>query len=33
MLSDKSFIKMRNRFVPKTDPRGTPDNTGTGSEA
>ena len=33
MLSGKSFIKIRNRIGPKTDPWGTPDNTGTGSEA
>ena len=33
MLSGKSFIKIRNRIGPKTDPWGTPDNTGTGPEA
>ena len=33
MLSSKSFIKKRNRFGPKTDPWGTPDITGTRSEA
>ena len=33
MLSGRSFIKIRNRIGPKTDPWGTPDNTGTGSEA
>ena len=27
------LIKMRNRTGPKTDPWGTPDRTGTGSEA
>ena len=32
MLSAKSFIKIRNRIEPKTDPWGTPDNTGTVSE-
>ena len=29
MFSGKSFIKIRNRIGPKTDPWGTPDNTGT----
>ena len=33
MLSGRSSIKIRNRIGPKTDPWGTPDNTGTGSEA
>ena len=33
MLSGRSFIKNRNRIGPKTDPWGTPGNTGTGSEA
>ena len=31
--STKSFIKISNRIGPKTDPWGTPDNTGTRSEA
>ena len=30
MLSNKSFMKIKNRIGPKTDPWGTPDNTGTG---
>ena len=33
MLSGRSFIKIRNRISPKTDPWGTSNNTGTGSEA
>ena len=33
MLSGKSFIKIGNRIGPKTDPWGTPDNVGTGSDA
>ena len=33
MLSDRSFMKMRNRTGPRTDPWGTTDSTGTGSEA
>ena len=33
MLSGRSFMKRRNRTGPKTDPWGTPDSTGTGSEA
>ena len=33
IFSGRSLIKMRNRTGPKTDPRGTPDRTGTGSEA
>ena len=32
MLSAKSFIEIRHRIGPKTNPWGTPDNTGTGSE-
>ena len=28
-----AFMKMRNRTGPRTDPWGTPDSTGTGSEA
>ena len=32
MLSNKSFMKIKNRIDPKTDPWGTPDNTGTGYE-
>ena len=30
MLSGKSFIKIRNRIGPKTEPWGTPDTTSTG---
>ena len=33
IFSGRSLIKMRNRTGPKTDPWGTPDRTGTGSEA
>ena len=33
ILSGRSFIKMRNKTGPKTDPRVTPDGNGTGSEA
>ena len=33
IFSGRSFIKMRNRTGPKTNPWGTPDRTGTGSEA
>ena len=33
IFSGRSFIKMRNRTGPKTDPLGTPDRTGTRSEA
>ena len=33
IFSGRSLIKMRNRAGPKTDPWGTPDRTGTGSEA
>ena len=33
MLSGRSFMKMRNMTGPRTDPWGTPDSTGTGSEA
>ena len=33
MFSGRSLIKMRNRTSPKTDPWGTPDRTGTRSEA
>ena len=33
IISGRSLIKMRNRTGPKTDPWGTPDRTGTGSEA
>ena len=33
IFSGRSFIKMRNRTGPKTDPLGTTDRTGTGSEA
>ena len=32
MFSGRSLIKMRKRTGPKTDPWGTPDRTGTGSE-
>ena len=32
MLSGRSFMKMRNRTGPRTDPWGTSDSTGTGSE-
>ena len=33
MLSGRSLMKIRNRTGPKTDPCGTPERTGTGSEA
>ena len=33
ILSSKSFMKNRIRIGPKTDPWGTRDKTGTGSEA
>ena len=33
IFSGRSLIKMRNRTGPKTDPWGTTDKTGTGSEA
>ena len=33
IFSGRSLIKMRNRTGPRTDPLGTPDRTGTGSEA
>ena len=33
MLSGRSFMKMRNRIGPKTDPWGPLDSTGTGYEA
>ena len=33
ILSGRSLMKIRNRTGPKTDPCGTPDRTGTGSEA
>ena len=33
ILSSKSFMKIRKRIGPKTDPWGTPNKTGTGSEA
>ena len=33
IFSGRSLMKMRNRTGPKTDPWGTPDRTGTGSEA
>ena len=33
IFSGRSLIKMRNRIGPKTDPWGTPDRTGNGSEA
>ena len=33
ILSGKSLMKIRKRISPKTDPWGTPDKTGTGSEA
>ena len=33
ILSGKSLLKIRKRIGPKTDPWGTPDKTGTGSEA
>ena len=33
IFSGRSLIKMRNRTGPRTDPRGTPDRTRTGSEA
>ena len=33
IFSGRSLIKMRNRTGPRTDPWGTPDRTGTGSEA
>ena len=32
-LVKEIFMKMRNRTGPSTDPWGTPDSTGTGSEA
>ena len=32
ILSGRSFMKMGNSIGPKTDPWGTPDNTGTVSE-
>ena len=33
MLSSKSFMNIRNRIGPETDPLGTQNNTGTGPEA
>ena len=33
IFSGRSLIKIRNRTGPRTDPWGTPDRTGTGSEA
>ena len=33
IFSGRLLIKMRNRTGPKTDPWGTPDRTGDGSEA
>ena len=33
IFSGRSLIKMRNRSSPRTDLWGTPDRTGTGSEA
>ena len=33
ILSGRSLINIKKRMGPKTDPWGTPDKTGTGSEA